>query len=695
MTFDPTFRIHPPVAERRPHSRTLWGETVDDPLAWLADRDDPGVVEFLKSENAYAESIFAQFSDLEDTIFSEIKSRIKETDLSVPIAKDGWEYYSRTVEGQSYPIHCRRPTGQPNDEIVLLDENVEAGEEDFFDLGQFDVSHDHRFVLWGWDRTGDERYDATIRDLTTGIDTSEFLHDITSTAWSLDGRHIFYVTPDEALRPYQVWRHEVGTDQSCDVCLYTEADERFGVGIGTEKDNSYIQIAIGSKITDEVWVIPAAQALTPPRLVAERREGVEYSVAHREGQFIILTNDGGLNDDGSPAPLIDNFRVMVAPADSPEAGSWVPLHGDDMSITDLDITAEYMILFGRVDGLTKIRVRRWSDGKIWDLNQAEKVSTVWPGANPEYETTKLRYGYGSMVTPSSVLSVELTTNEVNVLKQEEVGSGYNPDDYRSERLWASAGDGVEIPISIVYRADRDAAAGPCLLSGYGAYEVSIDPVFSPARLSLLDRGFVVAIAHVRGGGEMGRPWYLEGKFEAKTNSFDDLVACARHLIDQGWTAPEQLALRGGSAGGLLVGAALNRAPELFGAVVSQVPFVDALNTICDETLPLTIPEWEEWGNPKVSESIYRVMRGYSPYENVGDVSYPTVLATAGFHDSRVGYWEAVKWIQKIREHSTSDAPVVAWTDLGSGHGGPSGRYDAWREESRILAYTLWAVAKGT
>ena len=694
--------LPPPVARRQPEVRALWGDEVTDDYAWLRDRDDPAVVAHLEAENAHTEAVLAPVADLREAIFDEIKRRVNETDLSVPVTKDEWSYYGRTVEGLSYGIHCRRPvdappadpTGEPGadpNEIVLLDENVEAGDDEFFDVGPFDVSPDHRLLYWGWDRTGDERYTATIRDLATGQDLDEHLDDVVpGSAWSTDNATLFYVRPDAANRPHQVWRHRLGTDQAEDVCVYTESDERFFVGVGLEKDDSFIQIVSSSKITDEVRVVPADRPESEPRLVAARREGVEYSVAHHDRSFVVLTNDRGA----------ENFTVLTAPDDDPGPESWVELdppldRGETdetgpVTITDIDVAADHLVLFERAGGGTRIRVRRWADGSMSTVVQDEAVSTVWPGANPEYRTSVLRYGYSSMVSPASVRVADLATGGVTVLKEQEVAD-YDRSRYRTDRRWATSADGTAVPISIVWPADRPEGPGPCVLYVYGAYEASMDPLFSVARLSLLDRGFAFAIAHVRGGGEMGRRWYTDGKLADKANTFADTEACARQLIAEGWTDPSHLVLRGGSAGGLTVGAVVNRAPELFAAAVAQVAFVDVVNTMLDVDLPLTVTEWEEWGNPGASEEAYRTIAAYAPYENVTDAPYPSILATGGLHDTRVGFWEPAKWVQVLRRRSTSDRPILLWTDLGAGHGGPSGRYEAWRDEARILAYIIQAV----
>ncbi len=716
----------PPIAERRPVERALWGETVVDDYGWLREAEDPAVIAHLEAENAYTEGVLAEVAGLQETLFQEIKSRIKETDLSIPVCKEGWAYYSRTVEGLDYGIHCRRPVdddvepaalvdrvapdadARPADEVVVLDENAEAVDSDFFDVGPVDLSPDQNLLFWGWDRTGDERFTATVRDLRTGVDLEDRLRDVsTSSAWALDNRTLFYVRPDETNRPYQVWRHVLGTDQADDVLIFTEPDERFFVGVGLDKDRSYIHFGASSKVTDELWVIPADDPTAEARVIAPRRQGVEYAAAHHGDRFVIRTNDGGH----------DNFRIMTAPESDPGPENWEPidLDGIDLDgaapsgdgspgsaddrfgvmISGVDVTAEHLVLFERAEGSTRIRVRRWDDGSITTIDQPESVSTVWPGANPDFETDRLRYGYASMVSPASVFSVELATGERTLLKQQEVLGGYDAELYGTERLWATATDGTEVPISIVYRRDRPAGPAPMLLYAYGAYEASMDPTFSSARLSLLDRGFTFALAHVRGGGEMGRRWYLEGKFGAKHNTFDDLIACARHVIDTEWTEPGSLVVRGGSAGGLTVGAAINRAPELFRAAVAEVAFVDVVNTMLDVSLPLTVTEWEEWGNPADDEQAYRDMRAYVPYENVTDADYPSVLATGGLHDTRVGFWEPAKWVQRLRATAGGDGPFLLWTDLGAGHGGPSGRYEAWREEARILAYILWAVGLTT
>jgi oligopeptidase B len=675
----------------------MWGETVEDTYAWLRDAGDPDVVDHLRAENAWTEHQLAPLADLRAALFDEIRSRIKETDLSVPVVKDGWAYYSRTVEGSQYPIHCRRPApgdvagllvDEPPDEQVILDENREAEGHDFFELGVFEVSPDHRRLLWAADLTGDETFTLRIRDLATGRDLDDVIEEVSyGSAWALDGETFFYVRHDHAHRPYQLWRHHVGDDPATDQLVHTEPDERFFLGVGRDKDDSFIHVSLSSAVTDEVLVVPADRPTDTLRVIEPRRQGIEYSVSHHGDRFVIMTNDEA-----------ENFRVVVAPDDDPGRRNWqelVPARPDVM-VTGLEVFEEHLVLSEREGGYTQIRVRRWDGNDEHVIEQPEAVSTVGVGTNPEYRTSVLRYGYSSLVTPSTVFHYDLDSRHRTLLKQQEVLGGVDLSRYASDRTWAEAPDGQLVPVSLVWRRDRPRdRPGPCLLYGYGAYEVSMEPTFSSVRLSLLDRGFVFAIAHVRGGGELGRRWYLDGKLAAKRNTVSDFVAAARHLVAEGWTDPGGLVIRGGSAGGLLVGAAMNEAPELFAGVVAQVPFVDCLSTICDPTLPLTVTEWEEWGNPTESEDIYRHMRSYTPYENLRPAPYPAVLATAGLNDTRVGFWEPAKWVARLREVTTSDRPVLLWVDLGAGHGGPSGRYDAWHDEARVLAFVLAAVGQAT
>jgi len=679
----------PPVAKVRPVSSTVWGDTRVDPYAWLRDREgDPDVIAYLEAENAYTSAAMAHTEALLEQLFEEIRARILETDLSVPVRKARWWYYTRTEEGKQYGISCRRAATADGSydealaEQVLLDENVEAHGHEFYATGVFDVSPDQTLLAHGADTTGGERYTLRFRRLDDGVDLDDVIEDVYyGSAWSADSRYFFYTRPDEAMRPWQVWRHELGTDPATDVKVFEEPDERFYCGVDLGRDEQYLYIHSGSKVTDEVWFVEAADPTGTFRVIEPRQQGVEYGVSHMNGRFLVVTNADGA----------ENFKLCEAPVDAPGRANWreVIPHRPTVKLSGITTFVNHLVIYERVDATPQIRVRRLSDGAEHTIDQPEAVGTALGGANPEFDTNVFRYRYESMRTPSSVFSYDLDTGERTLLKQQPVLGDFDADRYVTERLWATAEDGTAVPMTIVYRRgfERNGEA-PALLYGYGSYEATIDPYFSSIRLSLLDRGFCFAIAHIRGGGEMGRPWYTQGKLLAKRNTFDDFIACARHLVDGGWTSPARLGIRGGSAGGLLMGAVVNAAPELFGAVVAEVPFVDALSTILDPSLPLTVLEWEEWGNPTESAEVYHYMKSYAPYENVEAKAYPPMLVTAGLNDPRVSYWEPAKWVAKLRATRTDTNRLLLKTEMGAGHGGPSGRYNAWRDEAFVLAFLL-------
>lgn len=690
----------PPVAKRVPTVRTVHGDEVVDDYAWLISRDDPDTIGYLEAENAYLGAMTAHTKPLQDAIFDEIKSRTLETDLSVPVHDGGWWYYTRTLEGQQYPIHCRSrsepelpadpasPIVSPPDEVVLIDENELAGDSPYFSLATFDVSPDGRLLAFSTDHDGDEKYTLRFKDLTTGeVLPDEVPETYYGSAWSLDGSTFFYTTVDAAMRPHRVWRHRLGDDAADDVMVHQEDDERFFAGVGLTRSKAFVVIGLGSQVTSEMWLLPADQPTGEFRVVEPRRQGVEYSVDHSGDRLFIVHNDGAVN-----------FELAVAPVTSPGRSSWVPTiaHRDDTRITGVDAFAGHLVVSLRRDGSTGLRVLPLTAdgvGDGHDIEFPEEVRTVGGGGNPEFETRTYRLGYTSLVAPSSVYDYDVDRRELRLRKRQPVLGGYDPAAYESAREWAVAPDGTRVPISLVRRRDvpRDGSA-PCVLYGYGAYEASMDPWFSVARLSLLDRGFVFAIAHIRGGGELGRRWYDDGKLLAKPNTFSDFVACAQLLVSDGWTGADRLVGRGGSAGGLLIGAVANLAPSAFAALVAEVPFVDPLNTILDPSLPLTVIEWEEWGNPVESAEVYACMKGYSPYENVAAKEYPAILATAGLNDPRVGYHEPAKWIARLRASTTERRPILLKTEMGAGHGGPSGRYDAWRDEALVLAFIIDSVA---
>ncbi|MGX1615651.1 S9 family peptidase [Micromonospora chalcea] len=690
-----------PVAKRVPTERVHHGDTVLDEYAWLATKDDPDTIAYLDAENAYTEARTAHLAELRAELFEETRRRTQETDLSVPTRKDGHWYYTRTVEGQQYGVQCRRAVrpgetappvsadGAPLDgEEVLLDGNQLAEGHDFFSLGAFDVSPDGRWLAYSTDFSGDERFTLRIKDLTTGESLPDEVPDtFYGTAWSSDASTLFYVTVDEAWRPNRVWRHTVGTPSTEDVVVYQEDDERFWVGVELTRSERFVVIDIHSKITSEVRVIPAANPTGEPAVVAPRRQGIEYAVEHHGHRFLILHNDGA-----------EDFALAYTSADAP--GDWTPLipHTPGTRLEAVDAFENHLVVSLRANGLTGLRVLPVGSDDSWDIDFPEPIYSVGLDANPEYRTSEVRLRYTSLVTPDSVYDYDLVTRELTLRRQKPVRPGpdgrpYDPADYEQHRDWALADDGTRVPISLVCRRDtpRDGSA-PAVIYGYGSYEASMDPWFSIARLSLLDRGVIFAVAHIRGGGELGRRWYDEGKLLAKKNTFTDFVACARHLVKAGWTAGDRLVARGASAGGLLMGAVANLAPDAFTGIVAQVPFVDALTSILDPSLPLTVTEWEEWGNPLDDPEVYAYMKSYTPYENVTAADYPAILAVTSLNDTRVLYHEPAKWIARLRA-TAPQGDYLLKTEMGAGHGGPSGRYDSWREEAFVNAWILDRVGR--
>lgn len=674
-----------PVAERRPTVLTHHGDSRTDDWYWLRDAEDPAVIAHLEAENAHTEAVLAPHAQLCDELFEEIRGRILETDISPPVPWGAFQYRARTEEGKQYAIHLRQPRGaaEGTDETVLLDENVEAGAHDFFDLGAFEISPDHHLAAWAADVTGRERYTIRVRDLRTGTDLADEIPDTAGgIAWYSDNRTLLYTRKDEAERPHQAWRHTLGTPVSDDVLVFEEADERFFLGVSRTTSDAFLVIHLASSVTSEVWVGDAVDPTGPFRVVEPRRQDVEYTLDHSGEHFYLVTNDEA-----------ENFKLVSAPIATPGRAHWTDVvpHRADVKLDAIAAFADHLVLYERSGGITRIAVRAIASGDTHVVDQPEEIYTVFPGANPEFETTTLRFGYTSMVTPSSVYDYDVRTRERTLVKRQPVLGGFDPERWVTYRLWATAPGGTEVPISVVHARDLDRSVPHrCLLYGYGSYEISIDPTFSSARLSLLERDWVFAIAHPRGGGEMGRRWYEDGKYEHKPNTFSDTVACAEKLIAEGLTSPGQLAVRGGSAGGLLVGATVNLRPDLFAAAVAEVPFVDVLTTMLDESIPLTVIEFEQWGNPK-EPAVYERLKAYSPIDNVKAEPYPAMLVTAGLTDPRVGFWEPAKWVQKLRAVTTGDKPILFKCRLGAGHAGPSGRYDAWKEEAFVYSFLLTHV----
>ena len=677
----PATDLQPPLAERRPKTLvTHEDERVDD-WYWLRDRDDPAVIKYLENENAFTEAASAHLEPLRELLFEEIKSRVQETDLSVPVWHGGYWYYLRTVEGLQYGIHCRRSKTLEDPEQILIDENVMAEGHEFFALRATEPSPNHTLLAYAVNTDGSDVVDIHVRDMNSGEDLADVITGVTSNVvWASDNRTLFYVHRDAALRPFQLWRHTLGTDVAQDEPVHQEDDERFRLAISRSRSGAFLIMQLRASTSTEAWYLAADDPRGEFLLIEGRRPEVEYSVTHHEDSFLIVTNDDGAV----------NFKLMAAPVTSPGRGSWREYLPYDpaVKLDGVSPFADHLVLSERAEGMARLRVVNVATKEVHAIEQPESVSTAHIGPNPEFATTTLRYTYTSLVTPSSVFDYDVSTRTRELKKQQPVLGGYEPSEYTTERLWATAEDGTAIPISVLFRngVPRDGSA-PCVLYGYGSYGASMDPAFSSLRLSLVDRGIVYAIAHIRGGGEMGRPWYIDGKFLNKRNTFTDFVAAAEHLIAEQWTSAERLVAQGGSAGGLLVGAAMNLRPNLFRAVVAQVPFVDVVTTMLDETIPLTVPEFEEWGNPK-DPTYYQYMKSYSPYDNVAPCDYPALLVTTGLNDTRVAFWEPAKWVAKLRTTKTDDNLLLLKTEMGAGHGGPSGRYNAWREVAFVYAFVL-------
>ncbi len=695
----------PPVAPARPQTTTLHGVQRTDEYGWLREKDNPEVLAHLEAENAYTAATLAGTEALQETIFQEIKNRIQETDLSLPTRKGPWSYLTRTIEGVQYPIHLRRPREQESDETadqLLLDENALAEGHDFFSLGTFEPSHHHHLLAWATDTDGGEEYDLHVTDLRTNTLLEDVLTGIApGVVWSADNSALLYLTLDDLMRPNQVWRHVLGTTQDADELIFEEPDEQFYVGLGMSSTDEYVIVAVGNQITSEVRVMPTVAANTAGssaalRLMEPRHNGIEYNVDHHRAvdgsdRFMIVSNHER-----------EGFRLYTTSPDALAMSNWTDfgLHPDTddaypVKLDGVEVFQQAMVVNERADALERFRIITLADNgtirEVTTLWHDEPVHSIWSGGNPEFTSTTFRFGYTSPVTPPTIFEQDLLGESRVILKQQPVLGGFSSETYVCERLWAPATDGEQIPVSVVRHRDTPLnGTAPLVLYGYGSYEVSIDPTFSTMRLSLLDRGLVFAIAHIRGGGERGRNWYLNGKFLQKRNTFTDFIDVANHLAESGVCDGSKIVARGGSAGGLLMGAVTNLAPSRWRAIVAEVPFVDVVTTMLDDTLPLTQIEWDEWGNPNDPE-FGAYMSSYSPYDNVSAQNYPTMFVTAGLNDPRVGYWEPAKWVQRLRERTTSQNPILLKTELGAGHQGPTGRYASWRDEAQTLAFILWAV----
>lgn len=675
-----TVSIPPPIAPIIPRVDTIHGDIRVDDYYWLNDRSNPQVIRYLEAENAYTEAMMQHTEDLQVELYEEMLGRIRETDASVPVKLDEYYYYSRTEEGKQYSILCRKKGSLDGEEQVLLDLNILAAGYPYMELGAYVVSPDHRFLAYSIDTTGSERYTLYIKDLDADTLLTEMLEKTGyELAWVNDNRTFYYSVLDEAKRPYKVYQHVLGMRQIDDRLIYHEKDDAFWIDISKTKNEKCILIIPASHNTSEVYYASANEPFAEFKVFRPRELGVEYYIEHRAGQFYVRTN--------IDAP---NFRLMVVPdvsAGIESCRDMIPAR-DSVTIDGFEVFENRIVIYETENGLQRIRIFDPGGKADHYIDFPEPTYAIFRSANPEFATDILRFEYTSLVTPSSVFDYDMTTRTRELKKQYDVVGGHDPADYCSERIWVRARDGARIPISLVYRkGTRKDGSNPLLLVGYGAYGYIYEPYFSSNRLSLLDRGFVYAIAHVRGGGEMGKHWHRQGQFLSKINTFTDFIACAEDLIEQSYTSSEHLAIYGGSAGGTLIGAVINMRPELCRAAVADVPFVDVVTTLLDPSIPLTVVEYTELGNPFEKE-YYEYMLEYSPYDNVTAQNYPHILVYAGFNDPRVGYWEPAKWVAKLRVLKTDENRLLLKTNMGAGHGGSSGRYDYLREIAFDYAFLL-------
>jgi len=675
----------PPTPERREHTEWLHGEQRADPWHWLRDAEDPAVLAHLRAENAYCAGWFAPLAVLQETLYAEMLARIQEDDASVPYRQHGWWWGSHTRKGLAYPIYTRKADAPGASEEILIDLNAMAEGKPYLDLGELEVSPDGRVMAYSLDETGGLEYTLKLRDVVAGHDLPGEIALTDAVAWGNGSQTLYYLSKDDAMRTFRLWRHVLGSGLP-DALLYEEADETFWLGLHKTRDERYLVLGSHSKDTSQLWLLDANDPAAALQAVLPRTPGVEMSLDHRDGRLWVLINDTGRN-----------FRLVTLDAAAPDlahAEEVVP-HRDAVTLEDVDVFAQHLVLLEREDARQRLRVMRFASKTWHNIDLGDAVCAVGGEPNAEFTSTQFRYSTSSLVQPHTVWSHDMATRESRVLKVQAVLGGFDATRYNSERRFATAADGTAVPMTLVYRHDLPLGAGPrpLLLYGYGAYGIPLDPSFSSTRLSLLDRGAVFALAHVRGGGDAGRAWYDAGKLAYKINSFTDLIACAEALIADGTTAPDRLILEGGSAGGLLVAGAMAMRPDLMKAVVAEVPFVDVINTMLDESLPLTVGEFLEWGNPKKAEE-YAWMRAYSPIDNLKPARYPAIFMRASLNDSQVPYWEAAKFAATLRSVQQGTAPVLAQFDLETGHAGASGRYDALREVAQSTAFMLaqWGLA---
>ena len=674
-----------PEAKKCPRELVAHGDIRIDNYYWLNERENPEVIDYLNSENQYQETMMKDTEELQKHLYDEIVGRIKQDDVSYPVKRNGYYYYSRYDEGKEYPVFCRRKDNMDNPEQVLLDGNEMAKGHHYFDIGAYSVSPDNNMLAYSVDTVSRRQYDIYVKFIEKQPDKSEFFPEVIknttgNVVWANDNETIFYSTKDESLRSCKIMRHKLNDNPENDELVYFEEDTAFSCFVGKSKSKKYIMIVSESTLSSEVRFLDADNPYGDWKIFQKRQQNHLYGVGHYDDSFYILTNANGSK----------NFKIMKTSVDKTEMENWVELlpHRDDVLLEDFDLFADFLVVEERSEGLTKIRVMSWDFKTDYYIDFGEPTYTAYSASNPDFDSHLLRYGYNSMTTPASLYEFDMREQTSVLLKRQEIIGGYEPSDYVTERHFAPSHDGVKVPISLVYKKGmKKDGDNPLVLYGYGSYGSSMDAYFSVARLSLLDRGFVWAIAHIRGGEELGRQWYEDGKLLKKKNTFLDFIYCGKYLLKEGFTSNDKMFAMGGSAGGLLVGAVANMSPEMWRGIVAQVPFVDVVTTMLDESIPLTTGEYDEWGNPNVKE-YYDYMKSYSPYDNVERKKYPAMLVTTGLHDSQVQYWEPAKWVAKLRELKTDDNPLYLKTNMDFGHGGASGRFEGIKEVALEYAFIL-------
>jgi len=674
-----------PIAQKNPKSLISHGDEREDNYYWLRDKEKAETIAYLEAENAYHKDFMQDTEDLQEDLFLEIKGRIKEDDQSVPYQKHGYWYYVRYNKGQEHPLYCRKKGSLEADEEILIDANIEAKNHSFYQIGGLSISPNNQWIAYGVDTLSRRIYTIRFKNLTTGEVLEREIKETTgSCTWSADSNFIFYTTKDETLRPHKIFRHRFDSHDNApfqDVEVFHEEDSTFICSVYKSKSEDFILIGSYSTLSNEFQFIKSDQPESDFSIIQPRKRDLEYMVAHFGEHWYIRTNYQNS----------ENFKLMRCPIYQSLVENWEEVipHRAEIYLEGIELFKNYLVIEERKEGLTKIRIKRWDGSLDYYMDFGSETYTAGCGINPDFNSEHLRYSYSSLTNPNSVLEINMASQEKRLLKQQEVVGGYNADLYQSERIWAKGHDGTKIPISLVYRKDFYQKGQPqkTLLYAYGSYGHTIEPNFSSTRLSLLDRGFIFVIAHVRGGQYLGRKWYEDGKMLKKRNTFYDYIACAEHLIQEKYTSPNLLSGMGGSAGGLLIGAVINLKPEIFHGMIAAVPFVDVVTTMLDESIPLTTGEYDEWGNPN-NEEYYHYMKSYSPYDNVRSQDYPSLLITTGLHDSQVQYWEPAKWCARLREYKTNENPILLYTNMETGHGGASGRFEALRETAMEYAFLI-------